>query len=335
MGRGGSSGWVAAQLPSRNTMILLCFFCVLWAAVFHLIFQSRLVDTAAGASGAREVAVAAAVVDSAVALLPRLDMQAVVAEMARRNERLIPRVVLELAARHLPAGFSARSFLLGVLLRPALRLLSAAAAWLLRRCGCRSDAGDAELRPRRSSQMDQMYSVDQPARVLLNLQLGETWMNFGYWGAQAPLDLRRTSSAPGLGPGRPAFAEACRSLARLVAVEAKLSSSDRVLDVGCGAGEQDLLWRDEYNVASIVAIDPVEAQINIGRRRVEERGLTKHVSHHRTHAFKACTAAQPAPSACRPRALLSVSLCVSLSRSSCCSAECVHVFTWGFGHCCR
>eukprot|EP01046_Picozoa_sp_COSAG06_P104904 COSAG06_NODE_51115_length_314_cov_0.725581_1_plen_49_part_01 len=48
MGRGGSSGWLAAQLPSHNTMILLCFFCVLWAAVFHLIFQSRLVDTAAG-----------------------------------------------------------------------------------------------------------------------------------------------------------------------------------------------------------------------------------------------------------------------------------------------
>ncbi len=202
---------------------------------------------------------------------------AIAADLERKKQWFITRTMLGWAEQHLPLDWSTRSFLVGIFLRPLLQLLWASTAWLIGRCWRVAGATDV-VRPRRSSQMDQMYSVNQTARVLLNLQLGETWMNFGYWGAQAPVDLRPASNTLGLGPGRPGFAEACRSLARVVAAEAKLCATDRVLDVGCGAGEQDILWRDEYNVASIVAIDPVEAQVNIGRRRVEERRLNNYVS---------------------------------------------------------
>ena len=278
MGRGGSSGWLRAHLPSHSDMILLGFFCVLWGAVFHLFFQSRLVDVP-GPSSSPSLPVAAATASPSRPLqnIMQAAVAAIAADLERKKQWFITRTVLEWAEQYLPPDWSTRSFLVGLFVLPLLKLFSAGVAWLIRRCWRTADATDG-VRPRRSSQMDQMYSVNQPARVLLNLQLGETWMNFGYWGAQAPLDLRPASSAPGLGPGRPGFTEACRSLVRVVAAEAKLCRSDRVLDVGCGAGEQDILWRDEYKVACIVAIDPVEAQINIGRRRVEERGLSNYVS---------------------------------------------------------
>eukprot|EP01047_Picozoa_sp_COSAG01_P051018 COSAG01_NODE_5215_length_4406_cov_2.137683_3_plen_117_part_00 len=38
--------------------------------------------------------------------------------------------------------------------------------------------------------------------------------------------------------------------------------------VGCGTAEQDLLWREEFGVSSIVAVDPVAAQVAVGRQRV-------------------------------------------------------------------
>ncbi len=278
MGRGGSSGWLQARLPSRSDMILLFFFCVLWGAVFHLLFQSRLVETSPpGTSPSLPIDAAKTASSLPLENMMQAAVVAIAADLERKKQWFITRTVLEWSEQYLPADWSMRSFLVGCCLRPLLQLLWAGTAWIVHRCCRVADAAGA-VRPRRSSQMDHMYSVNQTARVLLNLQLGETWMNFGYWGAQAPLDLRPASSAPGLGPGRPGFAEACRSLARVVAAEAKLCPTDRVLDVGCGAGEQDILWRDEYKVASIVAIDPVEAQINIGRRRVEERRLNDHVS---------------------------------------------------------
>ena len=71
--------------------------------------------------------------------------------------------------------------------------------------------------------------------------------------------LAKTSSGRRLTPT--SYPDACRALARLVGEEAALAPSDRCLDVGCGSAEQDLLWRAEFGVESIVAIDPVEAQV--------------------------------------------------------------------------
>jgi hypothetical protein len=75
------------------------------------------------------------------------------------------------------------SFLLGVSLLPVLRLAVVLVWRAYRAVQDRSPRG----------QMDVFYAVDQPARLLLNLDLrpANRWMNFGYWSAPGLLTQRR------------------------------------------------------------------------------------------------------------------------------------------------
>ena len=106
-----------------------------------------------------------------------------------------------------------------------------------------------------------MYDPRSSERALLNLELPRTaWMNFGWWGG-----------AGGAGGG--GFAAAAAELARRVGRAAALTAADECLDCGCGCGDQDLLWRAEFGVLRIEALDPVASQVAAAQRRVRDAGL--------------------------------------------------------------
>ena len=80
------------------------------------------------------------------------------------------------------------------------------------------------------------------------VQVGECWMNFGYWGPEVTVSPSKRvaamkSAAQWASPdggsrrsaGGPQYAAACRALVRLVGTDAQLCARDRCLDVGCGA----------------------------------------------------------------------------------------------------
>jgi len=83
------------------------------------------------------------------------------------------------------------------------------------------------------------------------------YMNMGYWkgGAQT-------------------HDEAGEGLARLVGEAGQFSSSDYILDAGCGFAEQDLFWIGYFGVERITAIDIDSDAINVARDRARESGLS-------------------------------------------------------------
>lgn len=81
------------------------------------------------------------------------------------------------------------------------------------------------------------------------------WLNLGYWRDARTLD------------------DACEALAALVAETGGMGPGDRVLDVGYGLGEQDLLWAARYRPDSIVGLNITPGQVRVARARVAEAGL--------------------------------------------------------------
>jgi cyclopropane fatty-acyl-phospholipid synthase-like methyltransferase len=86
------------------------------------------------------------------------------------------------------------------------------------------------------------------------------FMNMGYW-KDAPSTLD----------------EAARALVRLVAQTAQLGADDRLLDVGCGFGDQDLLWMEEFGPKRIDAVNISASQLKVVQERVLERGLGERI----------------------------------------------------------
>ena len=88
------------------------------------------------------------------------------------------------------------------------------------------------------------------------------FINFGYWKNQpATLD------------------EASRDLARLLARTADFNASDTIVDCGCGYGDQDLLWVNEFGVKHITGVNLATEQIEISTQRVREAGLGDRVEY--------------------------------------------------------
>lgn len=83
-----------------------------------------------------------------------------------------------------------------------------------------------------------------------------TYRNMGYW-REHPATLD----------------EACAAMVDLLGAAARLSSGDRVLDVGCGFGEQDVRWLSLHAPRHITAIDIVPSHIKAARERVAKLGL--------------------------------------------------------------
>ncbi|RDI42644.1 ubiquinone/menaquinone biosynthesis C-methylase UbiE [Nocardia mexicana] len=67
--------------------------------------------------------------------------------------------------------------------------------------------------------------------------------------------------------------EASVELARLLGREAFLRADDVVLDVGCGYGEQDLLWAREFGCAEIIGVNVAPEQVRAANARVAASGL--------------------------------------------------------------
>jgi microcystin synthetase protein McyJ len=85
------------------------------------------------------------------------------------------------------------------------------------------------------------------------------WHNLGYW------KKART------------IAEACADLARYLAGAARFAPADEILDVGCGCGEQDILWARELGLKRIVGMDITPRRVDLARARVAGAGLSDRV----------------------------------------------------------
>lgn len=78
------------------------------------------------------------------------------------------------------------------------------------------------------------------------------WMNVGYW--------KNCSD----------YNTACRKLAHLLSIYGRFSSDDKLLDIGCGCGEQDYYWAKKYRGISITAMDIVDKQVKEAEERMPD-----------------------------------------------------------------
>lgn len=85
------------------------------------------------------------------------------------------------------------------------------------------------------------------------------YLNLGYWSGATDLD------------------SACDALAMLVADRAEMGPGDRVLDVGYGFGDQDLLWARERGPERILGLNVTASQVAVARQRVQEAGLADRI----------------------------------------------------------
>lgn len=76
-----------------------------------------------------------------------------------------------------------------------------------------------------------------------------TWGSLGLWDEHTP-----------------DYAAACAALARKVAQAAGLTAGDRVLSVGCGAGDELLLWRDEFSAAEVLGVENEPALVQAAHK---------------------------------------------------------------------
>lgn len=86
------------------------------------------------------------------------------------------------------------------------------------------------------------------------------YLNLGYWKDAKTID------------------EACEALVRLVGEAARFGPEDRVVDVGFGFAEQDMLWVRAYDVGHITGLNITPSQVALGRQRVAERGLAERIT---------------------------------------------------------
>jgi microcystin synthetase protein McyJ len=76
-----------------------------------------------------------------------------------------------------------------------------------------------------------------------NLAEKSLYLNLGYWKSASTYD------------------GACEALAELLGQHAGLNPEDRVLDAGCGFGDQDYYWLNRFSPSSITAINITRSQI--------------------------------------------------------------------------
>ncbi len=86
------------------------------------------------------------------------------------------------------------------------------------------------------------------------------FLNLGYWKEARDID------------------QACADNARLLARAANLDRGDKVVDVGFGFADQDLLWVDEFEVGHITGLNITPSQVGLARQRVRERSLESRIT---------------------------------------------------------
>ncbi len=79
------------------------------------------------------------------------------------------------------------------------------------------------------------------------------WLNLGYW--------EKVDTYP----------KACTELTALLGTYAQLKTTDRVLDVGFGFGEQDFVFMEKFNVNHITGINITPIHIEVANKRLKSR----------------------------------------------------------------
>lgn len=123
-------------------------------------------------------------------------------------------------------------------------------------CG---QAAQVALLPSDAPKTGQIYDIVGTQNLFGEESL---FINFGYWKNDPPtLD------------------EASRDLARLVAHSGEFTTSDTIVDCGCGYGDQDILWANEYGPKHITGVNLAQEQIAIATRRVSDAGLADRIDY--------------------------------------------------------
>jgi cyclopropane fatty-acyl-phospholipid synthase-like methyltransferase len=78
--------------------------------------------------------------------------------------------------------------------------------------------------------------------------------------------------------------EACRALVRLVGQAAGLGKGDKVLDAGCGHGDQILHWVQDFDAAHVTGITLSLAQIQAAHNLLQKAEIADRVTLHRMSA---------------------------------------------------
>ncbi|MEM7158180.1 MAG: methyltransferase domain-containing protein [Myxococcota bacterium] len=86
------------------------------------------------------------------------------------------------------------------------------------------------------------------------------YLNFGWWE-----------------DGQTNYDTACEALAIELGEAAGMKSGERLLDTGCGFGDQDLLWLERFGLEHITAVNISERQVRRARERVAERELSEQI----------------------------------------------------------
>jgi len=105
--------------------------------------------------------------------------------------------------------------------------------------------------------MEPRHAVDH---ALLNRDAPDaSWGNLGWWEKAGT------------------YAQAAEDLARVLGNAAQLRPGDHVLDVGCGCGDQLLLWRSAFGVAQVVGRDIIKSQVELANRHIRHALLQDHL----------------------------------------------------------
>ena len=109
---------------------------------------------------------------------------------------------------------------------------------------------------RRAHERRVIEAYASKSRLSFNPTEKSKYLNIGYWR-----------------DGAKSLDEAAEAMARLISRAAEFQAHDYILDVGCGFGDADILWGEEFPSVSIVGIDINPSDIEVARRRAAERRL--------------------------------------------------------------
>jgi cyclopropane fatty-acyl-phospholipid synthase-like methyltransferase len=115
-----------------------------------------------------------------------------------------------------------------------------------------------------STRAKRMYEMYLPDKLPTDTT---GYMNMGYWT-----------------DGCDSLDQAGENLAELLATEGDFTAGDRILDAGCGFGDQDFHWLRTRDPAKIVALNVTPAHVAHARARAERDGVTDRLEFRRHSA---------------------------------------------------
>jgi|GEM_PF-3237152 len=115
----------------------------------------------------------------------------------------------------------------------------------------------ASLPERASYEREVIQEAVKQSSITLNPHGKTRFQNMGYWA-----------------DGISTLHDAATALAQVVSQAAEFNAGDHILDAGCGFGDQDFFWMDQYSPERLVAIDIDRAHIGIARETARDRNVS-------------------------------------------------------------